>query len=79
MFAFVFCFSFEDFLLTENRIALRDIEAGEELTGDYAEFSTKHLEMKCNYRIIAVHQLSCTKIDHKKLKGRVLVAVWCVH
>ena len=29
-------------------VALRDIEAGEELTGDYAQFSTKDWEMKCN-------------------------------
>jgi SET domain-containing protein len=28
--------------------ALRDIEAGEELTADYAQFSTKDWEMKCN-------------------------------
>ncbi len=29
-------------------VALRDIEAGEELTNDYAQFSTKDWEMECN-------------------------------
>ena len=29
-------------------VALRDIKAGEELTADYAQFSTKDWEMKCN-------------------------------
>lgn len=29
-------------------IALRDIKAGEELTVDYAQFSTQDWEMKCN-------------------------------
>ncbi len=31
-------------------VALRDIDAGEELTGDYAKFSTKDWKMKCNCR-----------------------------
>lgn len=34
--------------LDRNHSALRDIEAGEELTLDYAQFSTKDWEMKCN-------------------------------
>lgn len=29
-------------------VALRDIAAGEELTADYAQFSTKDWEMKCS-------------------------------
>lgn len=32
----------------KNRVALRDIDAGEELTADYAQFSAKDWEMKCN-------------------------------
>jgi SET domain-containing protein len=32
----------------KNRVALRDIDAGEELTADYAQFSTKDWEMTCN-------------------------------
>lgn len=31
-------------------VALKDIEAGEELTADYAQFSTKDWEMKCSCR-----------------------------
>jgi SET domain-containing protein len=31
-----------------NRVALRDIAAGEELTSDYAQFSTKDWEMTCH-------------------------------
>lgn len=34
--------------LDKNHVALRDIGAGEELTLDYAQFSTKDWEMKCN-------------------------------
>ena len=34
--------------MTKDRVALRDIEAGEELTGDYAQFSTKDWVMTCN-------------------------------
>ena len=29
-------------------VALRDIEAGEELTGDYAQYSPKSWTMECN-------------------------------
>jgi SET domain-containing protein len=32
----------------KNRVALRDIDAGEELTADYAQFSSKDWTMKCN-------------------------------
>ena len=32
----------------KGRVALRDIEAGEELTADYSKFSTKDWEMKCS-------------------------------
>lgn len=34
--------------LDKNHTALRDIEAGEELTIDYAQFSDKSWSMKCN-------------------------------
>ena len=34
--------------MSKDLIAIRDIEAGEELTADYAQFSTKEWEMKCN-------------------------------
>ncbi len=34
--------------LDRNHTALRDIEVGEELTLDYAQFSAKDWEMKCN-------------------------------
>jgi len=34
--------------LDKDHVALRDIEAGEELTIDYAQFSTKDWEMKCH-------------------------------
>lgn len=34
--------------LDRNHMALRDIQAGEELTLDYAQFSTKDWKMKCN-------------------------------
>lgn len=34
--------------MSKGRTALRDIEAGEELTADYSQFSTKDWEMKCN-------------------------------
>lgn len=33
--------------LDKDHVALRDIEAGEELIIDYAQFSTKDWEMKC--------------------------------
>ena len=32
----------------KNRVVLRNIATGEELTGDYSQFSTKDWEMKCN-------------------------------
>lgn len=34
--------------MDKNLIALRDIKAGEELTNNYAQFSTKDWQMKCN-------------------------------
>lgn len=34
--------------MSKDRVALRDAEVGEELTVDYAQFSTKDWEMKCN-------------------------------
>jgi SET domain-containing protein len=34
--------------LDKNHTALRDINAGEELTVDYAQFSDKDWSMKCN-------------------------------
>ena len=34
--------------MSKDRMALRDIEAGEELTIDYAQFSSKDWEMNCN-------------------------------
>jgi len=34
--------------MSKGRTALRDIEAGEELTADYSQFSTKDWEMKCS-------------------------------
>jgi SET domain-containing protein len=34
--------------LDKNHIALRDIDAGEELTVDYAQFSDKDWSMDCN-------------------------------
>ncbi len=34
--------------MSKDRVALRDVDVGEELTGDYAQFSTKSWSMKCN-------------------------------
>lgn len=34
--------------VSKDLVALRNIESGEELTGDYAQFSSKDWEMKCN-------------------------------
>jgi len=34
--------------MAKGLVALRDIDAGEELTVDYTQFSTKDWEMKCN-------------------------------
>jgi SET domain-containing protein len=47
---------------SKDRIALRDIEAGEELTADYAEFSTRDWQMECN-----CGESNCQKVVKGKL------------
>lgn len=48
--------------LDKNHVALRNIEAGEELTVDYAQFSDKSWSMKCN-----CGSVSCTGMIRGKI------------